>query len=314
MYQELIKAIHENDIKCIETILDFTSADIVETPLYIAVGNNNYEICKMILAEEADPNSKNGESSETPFDYAIRIYCSNEYDKLDIIELLLQYKANPNVVGYVRYNVDHYTPLQKAIMSDKLDLVKLLLNYQADLDKNSLLGTQTDLHSLAHYFDEDDNNGILINIEIAQLIVDKYTDINIRDNDGKTVFYKACSIGNTDLAKFLLSKGADPFIKSNEGKLCIEETYSDLYEFLLELGLSPNPSIEGYWSLLHDAAKENEVETVKILLKYGVDKDVKHTKQGGYRFFPEDNAIGETPLEVAKRYGHSEIVELLEKN
>ena len=40
---------HDNDTATIERVLDFTSADIVETPLYIAVGANNYKICKVFF-------------------------------------------------------------------------------------------------------------------------------------------------------------------------------------------------------------------------------------------------------------------------
>lgn len=55
-------------------------------------------------------------------------------------------------------------------------------------------------------------------IASVQLLLDSGTDVdvNVKDADGATVLHIACAMGNKEMAKYLLDKGADVNAKDNE--------------------------------------------------------------------------------------------------
>jgi ankyrin repeat protein len=62
------------------------------------------------------------------------------------------------------------------------------------------------------------------NVKAADLIIGKSGNIaNEQDNAGKTALFYAAKKGHTGMCKFLVSKGADPKIKDNDGKTALDE-------------------------------------------------------------------------------------------
>jgi ankyrin repeat protein len=92
------------------------------TPLFQALVLRDLEIIQLLLKYKANPNAVDEYSQEASLYFAMRMKCS-----LPIIALLLKHKANPNQVCHV------FTPLEKALTSNGTpELVDLLLRYRAD--------------------------------------------------------------------------------------------------------------------------------------------------------------------------------------
>ena len=89
---------------------------------------------------------------------------------------------------------------------------KLLKNFTNINEQNDF--GETALHCAA-----DMSNG-----EIAQLLISKGANVNIKDNEGRTPLFYIYSFGfdAENLEEILINAGADVSIKDNEGKTYIE--------------------------------------------------------------------------------------------
>jgi len=54
---------------------------------------------------------------------------------------------------------------------------------------------------------------------VAYILSETISTLNLRDNDGNTPLMVAVTYGNTKVVRRLLMKGADRYIKNNEGKI-----------------------------------------------------------------------------------------------
>lgn len=55
------------------------------------------------------------------------------------------------------------------------------------------------------------------NTELATFVIERGADVNIRKNSGQTPLYATCYKSNTELATFLIERGADVNIAGNNG-------------------------------------------------------------------------------------------------
>ena len=117
--------------------------------------------------------------------------------------------------------------------------------------------------------------------------------MNARDNNGSTPFIHAAVsnyVDMTEIMKLLLSNGADPFIRNNDGNNALDKMLtmsfpvdSGVYQnflFLLELGLVKelNPEIkptfeDDYEQDFEDALNEYDIDAVKKFLEEGIDEE-----------------------------------------
>ena len=111
----------------------------------------------------------------------------------------------------------------------------------------------------------------LRNIEAVKQYITAGTDVNTKDEDGRTALHLAASNGHTEIAKLLLANNADVNVMNAVGQT---ET------------------------ALHIAAWKGHPEIAKLLLANNADVNVIDT-------------VGQTPLIFAAGRGHTEIVELL---
>ncbi len=78
--------------------------------------------------------------------------------------------------------------------------------------------------------------------------------------------------------------------------------YFELYDgasFMMEKGMNPNTMSWQHVTILHDMAQKGFIDKAELLIKYGADLN------------PVDEAYQSTPLGLAARWGHAEMVEYL---
>jgi len=132
-------------------------------------------------------------------------------------------------------------------------------------------------------------------IELAKFLVSKGSGIDIMNMGGKTPLHSA---GNVDVAKFLVSKGADVNAKDEHGNTPLHSAWNDdVVKFLVSKGADVNAKDEHGYTPLYRAALGN-LELVKFLVSQGADVNAK-------------DEYGRTPLDIAKEANETEVVKYL---
>lgn len=170
---------------------------------------------------------------------------------------------------------------------------------------------------------------------VREFVSNKNNDLNQRDQTHfMRYLYIACINHQYDIAKLLLENGADPNLESNlQTVVCIDVMCERGYYDMVELLLKHNALIKTqFGSALHTACQSGKIDIVQLLTNHGADVNdfmygktpldcacigghldvVKFLVKNGANVFSR-NAFGDTPVMVAQRYNHHEIIAFLEK-
>lgn len=144
-------------------------------PLQVAVEKGNLEILKLLLERGVDVNSERNVSGTT---FAPPIWSALSLEKTNVLKLLLQFKADPNVVDW-----DGQTPLLRALSPLRKEVVEILLAAGADVKPATKTGW-TALHFAVAYGQQD----------LAALLLAKGADPNTLNVTGQTPLALAKSL------------------------------------------------------------------------------------------------------------------------
>ena len=152
------------------------------TPLHIAVISGRVEIVELLLSHSGtnDVNTK----------YAYGLHPINHAAVINTpkgIELLFEHPSiNVNAQG-----PKGHTALNKAARYGKVEIVKLLLNYNAEPNIRELVGGETPLHKAAYYYQMNNNRDDCL--EVIKLLVKGGANLGAMNygrpgdqNDGKS--------------------------------------------------------------------------------------------------------------------------------
>lgn len=190
--------------------------------------------------------------------------------------------SNEDVVKIVAQNDGSWSDLMRAIKSKNREKIDLLLT------KNPDLNHLTNNGSNVLFFAIDSRDFITYTT-----LLEMGMDINSKNNFGLTPLHIAIISNAYEIAKDLLSKGAKADVLSKDDNpstpFMIEARKTDAnYEILNELlvhGANINRKYPGGNTLLIEAARICNLETVSYLLKLGVDKNEKNSFGQDYRVF-----------------------------
>ena len=187
---------HVNIVECLiaaKADIDVQLDNNGVTPLSVGCASGQLEVVHTLLKAKANPNIVC--SGRTALHEAFK------NNNIPLMELLLQYNADPNI-----RDLHGKAVLHCACASGNLTIVKLLLKAGAYTHLSAKLGTP--LHFACHYR----------HIEIVKaLLKDNNTNPNIRNEYGITSLMYACLAENVEIATILLRAKADPNIGSNQG-------------------------------------------------------------------------------------------------
>jgi ankyrin repeat protein len=284
------------------------------TPLVFATRANDLESVKVLLAAGADVNGVTGYGWSP-----LLVATQNRYYKLGAY--LLESGADPNLAnkgGWVplylatdNRNIENGDyPVRKGDM-DHLDFIKLLLDKGANVNARLKDSTETRTVFTNQWLDEN----------------------------GATAFLRASQSGDLVLMKLLLSRGADPKVKTELGVTALQVaagigwvegiTYEwspkdtlEAVRMLLDLGLDPNDQAATGRVALHGAAHKGATEVVQLLVDRGARMDIRdygNTDNRGskelstHTWLPVDYADGLVRVGVQSAIPHPETGLLLRK-
>ena len=173
---------------------------------------------KDLLVKGANPNEdffdKENKTHLNPLIMAIRNQLEIRNQSVDIVQLLLEFGAKPNLL---KDNYD-YDPLHYACCciwpnsEAQLKCVQLLVKYGADVNSKDFNG-QTPLQMVLPCGHISKNS-----LPLANFLLENGADINAQDLVGRTLLIEACQQLDFSSVQWLIENGADPLIKDSKGR------------------------------------------------------------------------------------------------
>jgi ankyrin repeat protein len=248
-FTPLLYAARENCMACADVLLD-NGADIDlpdpdgVSPLHVAVMNANWDLAKRLIDAGADVDQWDI-YGEAPLFTAIGLSSRvdggrasidppNQTKGIDVIRLLLERGANPNMQLFFRpanvrgsTNTRGSTPLIRAASNGDLELVRLLLEHGADATLY-MADRQTPIHAvLAGRAAEKDA------LELIGVLHTAGTDVNvvalvnhIEEVRGGSALHYAVRKRYKDVIRLLASFGIDMNLKDQDGLTALDYTQS----------------------------------------------------------------------------------------
>lgn len=322
----LCNAVKENDLVKVSALLENGAAvnqrnALGYTPLMLAAGLGNYQMTDLLLAAGADVYMLDTRMGSTA------LHKAAQSGVVPVADLLIKHGAFLDLVSATNGN----TPLYDAVWHRNPSMVRYLLEEGAnwemkargvfsplDLarnngDKHIVLIIEDHIKKADDYRKSDkifkaveDNDTVLI----KKMAGDGF-DINAKAEftmgnapKGATPLLYAAQLGREEVIKVLLEEGANPRIVDWIMKSTVlhKSGYNGKEKNIKMLvsadsELNAQGPYNGY-TALHDAVWHGHYETAKALLENGARYDLK-------------GLDGNTPLDLAVKYGYKDIAELL---
>ena len=229
----LMLAARENDVESAKLLvkagsdINAQSADGKDA-LSLAFFDGSYDVADFLIDNHANVNQADAQHF-TPLFWAVdrrnmetapNFPWMETRDPLPLIKKLLDAGANPNALinstprarmreGSPR--LVYATALMRAALAGDLELAKLLLAHGADpriasKDRETTLMAASGTGFINGYHRQ---RSPAERLELVKLLVDMGLDVNAADNYGITPLMVAANLGDAEIVKYLISKGAD---------------------------------------------------------------------------------------------------------
>uniref|UniRef100_A0A8D8K3C4 Ankyrin-3 n=1 Tax=Culex pipiens TaxID=7175 RepID=A0A8D8K3C4_CULPI len=238
------------------------------TWLHITAKDKSREFVEHVLKKDPTLINKTNKLGETALHIAVK------NDKVFIVKLLLDLKADPNIE-----NKEGKTPIIYAIENKSTRYVELLMKHSAKidfLDANGIL--------------KKEQNFLFASVEFVELLLKKKNfKVNAADAKGLTPLHHAAKCGNLKVVQLLLKDGADVNAEDSNGNTSLhyaDEGGGHVVSFLIEYSSDINHKNMDGDTPLHFSSQKIEPEISKILLAKRACPDLT-------------NSDGNTPLQLA---------------
>ncbi|KAH9046654.1 ankyrin repeat-containing domain protein [Lactarius hengduanensis] len=193
-------------------------------PLPAAVYKRHFDVANLLHKHGAIVDAR-GNGERTP------LYAASFYGHVDIMRWLLNHGADPNAG-----KEDGWTPLHTSATNGKLEAVQVLLEHNADVNMRSNKG-ETPLYVTVYNTNDHSET-----FEKLQRLLELGADPNACDNNHSTPLHQASSKGLLEVARLLLSYGANVDEKDGEGRTPFQVANGqEMTTLLLEHGAVAQP-------------------------------------------------------------------------
>lgn len=179
-------------------------------PIWVAAVSGNLDTVKLLIDRGANVNSIS-DTGSTPL-RSVCFLCKDD----DAVE------------GYDNFQDDEYSFGGASEEPDNADIymkiIRLLVENGADVNRPNYSGGTCLINSLHNY-------------QLVKYIINRGVDVNAPDNQSKTALHYAVQHNRVAVVKFLLSNGADPFLKTSNSddafRLCCIAGHEEIFKYLI---------------------------------------------------------------------------------
>lgn len=306
---------------------DFNALTDEGTPLMMAVQEGHAEMVQLLLKARANVNAKD-RLERTALMMAAR------RSNADVMRLLLAAGADTNVVErwghtalmeadsaeYVRLltasgaqlnakDSEGKTALMHAVRRGDVQVVEALLQAGVDTTVRDAKGDTALMHALEQvrsYGPEEAKRITKLRIQSAPLLLRADSgDVNAQNENGETLLMRAVRLGETEIVKTLLARGADVNVTDVFGESAAVIAYENDFVTIQELLKGAAPASQTLNAFLVAAIGKKDRQKVEEVLAAGADANYEYAI--GY----EHRSIKSTVLILAVNAGDAAIVQML---
>ena len=325
----LYSAIFDDKIEILKLLISIDKS-ILKPPenqflLHRACKTRQVEAAKILIANGCDVNQADT-AGDTPLHYSADCFSDCVYDRegrlAEIVKQLIEAGADVN-----RKNKIGETPLHIAVWKGRIDMIDILTSNKTDINSREKYG-KTPLHFLALTSYINPIYPEELETSIANLLCKNGAIIDAKDSGGETPLHIASWNGKTRIVEFLINNGADVNARDCLGRAPLHYVSDDFRpgfrsekEMWKALGweseklvkskeLVNKEDLTGNIQLRYsfEVYRANDpytietlVKTAKCLIKNGALINIKDYN-------------GETPLDIARKYGNTELVKVFSGN
>ncbi|VDI35789.1 Hypothetical predicted protein, partial [Mytilus galloprovincialis] len=283
------------------------------SPLYFACQEGHTEVVQMLINNKADIN-KCGNEEISPLLFACR------EGHTEIVQMLINNKADIDKCSH-----EGVSPLFISCQEGHTEVVQMLINNKADINKCRDTGgsplaiacekghtkvVQLLINNKADITKCRDNGVSPLFIacqnghtEVVEILMNNKADINKCNDTESSPLFIACQNGHTEVVEILINNKADINKCRDVGSspLCIacQEGHTEVVHMLINNKADINKCMKAGESPIFIACYKGHLEIVELLLKHEADCNIKWR--------------GLTPLDIASRENHTNVVHLLQK-
>ncbi|POR30973.1 Putative ankyrin repeat protein [Tolypocladium paradoxum] len=272
----LVSAIRNKEHKLLMQLLDRGVSPSTGAELHAlneAVLAEDAEAVRILLVFGADPN-------DADRDGVSPLVAAAENSLVAGAGALLMYGADPNLST----GPERESPLAVAAIANNVRFAHLLLMYGGSPNQSTANGDTLLIGSINKKTPK----------KLIDMLLDYGADPNQKSREGKTALFEAITAGRADIVASLVKHGANPNLPGPKHMLWPATYHPQCLQILLNSG-ADHKKCPGIMEL---ATSVNSIESIRILLKAGVDPNAK--KDGVY-----------TPLCTAIRDDRTDIFQLL---
>ncbi len=284
------------------------------TAIIFAAKNNNFEMVKFLLKNDANINFQDNFGINALM-YAVK---NNNFEMVKLLAYSDNHDSEDDSEVYIEIedNLGN-TALMYAVKNNNLDIVDfLVVEMGAEINLKNKYG-QTVLQLAANsntnmikmllgiaqrleVRDMDSNNII----EVLYLkLLNSGIDLNFKDKYGETPLYRAVDNNNSNIVKFLIENGANVDLKSQNDRTplirAVEKNNYQLVRYLIRKGANVDLQNQYGITALNLAVRYNLFRIVRLLIRKGANINL------------EDNTDKLTPIQLAVKLGKLKMVQLL---
>ncbi|XP_048246507.1 kinase D-interacting substrate of 220 kDa B-like [Haliotis rufescens] len=256
---------------------------LINTPLIVACKDGELKRVRDILNQNSEDINKRGEDGLTAVVWAAR------KGHREVVELLVGNEADLGRVDCLGNNILHW-----ACYGGYADIVEHVVSKSmVDINRRGQDGRTPLMWAARHG-----------KLDIFNFLLSKGRLPSEVDKDGDNILLLACSGGNVDIVKYVLSLktvGTNCRGQSDRTPLMVAayKGHENIFDELLKEGADVTLVDEAGDNVLHSACQGGHVDIVRRVLELG---NVEINKQGQYH---------RTPLMTAARLGHKAVFDLL---